>query len=553
MRRRFVMALTVCVLAGGLAPGAARAGAAADEQELRQAGIATDGPGLLAFFRNRTVDGTDQERIRATIRRLGDDSFTAREQASRQLVALGPRARQALREAVKDPDVEIARRAQECLRQIEEGASAGVVAAAARLLAHRRPDGAAEALLNYLPSAEEEEVAAEVRAALGDLAVRDGKAEPALVRGLGDPHPVKRAAAGEALARARAAEELPAVRKLLADPDGRVRLRVGLALAETREKEAVPALIRLIDQLPGEDTGPVEELLCRLAGERAPAPPPGADAAARRRYREAWEGWWKEHQMAVDAARLGEVARTLGYTLVVLLDRNLVMELDGGNRPLWQIAADFPLDAQLVDGGGHVLIAEHNANRVTERDHKGEVKWEFKVEAPLAAQRLANGHTFVATRDRLLEVDKDGKEVFSHTRPGGENIMKAAKLPNGDIVCITQLGVTRCLRLKPDGKDFKEAKSFGVDVRYSGGRIDVLPNGNVLVAETTNNRILEHDATGRVVREFDVEQPIAAVRLANGHTLVTSMSQHRAVELDRAGKEVWQFKSSTRVTRAFRR
>jgi hypothetical protein len=31
------------------------------------------------------------------------------------------------------------------------------------------------------------------------------------------------------------------------------------------------------------------------------------------------------------------------------------------------------------------------------------------------------------------------------------------------------------------------------------------------------------------------------------------MSLHRAVELDRTGKEVWEFKSDTRVTRAFRR
>jgi outer membrane protein assembly factor BamB len=81
----------------------------------------------------------------------------------------------------------------------------------------------------------------------------------------------------------------------------------------------------------------------------------------------------------------------------------------------------------------------------------------------------------------------------------------------------------------------------------------VLPNGNALVPELGNNRVVEYDPDGKTVREFTVEQPIAAVRLPNGHTLVTSMTQHRAIELDRTGKEVWEFKHATRVTRALRR
>jgi hypothetical protein len=56
-----------------------------------------------------------------------------------------------------------------------------------------------------------------------------------------------------------------------------------------------------------------------------------------------------------------------------------------------------------------------------------------------------------------------------------------------------------------------------------------------------------------VVWQVPFNQPIAAVRLANGNTLVTSYNQKRAVELDRAGKEVWEYKTDTRVTRAFRR
>jgi hypothetical protein len=557
MRHRIFLGLGVCLLVAGPAASARGEEAAArDEQALREAGIPADGPGLLAFFRNRTIDGGDEGRLKALVKQLGDDSFTLREQASRQLVSVGARAKKVLKEALENKDVEVARRAQECLRMIDQGASTAVVGSAVRVLARRRPAGAVEVLLNYLPSADDEMLAQEVRAALGDLAVRDGKADPALVAALADASPLRRGAAGLALARARAAEHLPAVRKLLADPDARVRLRVALALSTGREKDAVPVLIRLLDQLPAEEVGLVEDLLFRLAGEKAPAELPGADEGSRRRYREAWEGWWKEAEAKIDPAQLEAAARTLGFTLVVLLDLNQVIDLDASNRPRWQIEGlSLPLDVQLLPGEQRVLIAEHDGNRVTERDLKGAVKWEVKLESPLAAQRLPNGNTFIATRDSLVEVDKDGKVVFTYTRPGGERFMKAVKLRNGEIACVTQLGVARYVRLAPDGKDFKEVRSFGVDVRTSGGRIDVLPNGNVLIPELGNNRVVEYDAAGKVVRELEVEQPIAAVRLPNGHTLVTSMTQHRAVELDRAGKEVWDYRhpSGTRVTRALRR
>ncbi len=64
---------------------------------------------------------------------------------------------------------------------------------------------------------------------------------------------------------------------------------------------------------------------------------------------------------------------------------------------------------------------------------------------------------------------------------------------------------------------------------------------------------MEQDAQGKVVWEVDFSMPIVATRLPNGNTLVTSFNQQRAVELDPHGKEVWQYKTETRVTRAWRR
>ena len=167
---------------------------------------------------------------------------------------------------------------------------------------------------------------------------------------------------------------------------------------------------------------------------------------------------------------------------------------------------------------------------------------------PIMAQRLPNGNTFIATRQQLLEVDKAGKQVFTYSRPNGEMFMRAQKLRNGDIACVTAGSIF--IRMDSTGK---ELLTFPVDVRTSGGRIDVLPDGRVLVPQMANNRVVEQDAQGKVTWEATFEQPIAAVRLPNGNTLVTSYSEHRAVELDRGGKQVWEYRADTRVTRAWRR
>src|SRR5262249_28874586 len=61
---------------------------ARDEQVLKEAKVATDGPGLLEFFRKRTLDDAAEDKIKGLIRQLGDDAFEVREQASGQLVAI---------------------------------------------------------------------------------------------------------------------------------------------------------------------------------------------------------------------------------------------------------------------------------------------------------------------------------------------------------------------------------------------------------------------------------------------------------------------------------
>src|SRR5262249_46961069 len=66
---------------------------AEDEKTLHTARVATDGPALLAYFRERTLSDPERERLAGLIRQLGDEAFPVREQATQDLERAGRRAR----------------------------------------------------------------------------------------------------------------------------------------------------------------------------------------------------------------------------------------------------------------------------------------------------------------------------------------------------------------------------------------------------------------------------------------------------------------------------
>src|ERR1700722_19516606 len=89
-----------CLLVALTAPAVLAVDSVTDDEELvKQAGVDTDGPTLLEFFKKRTVDAGDGGRTTKQIADLGREELATRESASAHLAALGPRARQFLKEA----------------------------------------------------------------------------------------------------------------------------------------------------------------------------------------------------------------------------------------------------------------------------------------------------------------------------------------------------------------------------------------------------------------------------------------------------------------------
>jgi HEAT repeat protein len=551
---RILLVATLIVFPGTLDNAAGDEAATPDAQALREVGVATDGPALVDFLRKRSLLAGDEEKIAVLVRQLGSSSYKVRSKATAALVARGSATLSALDRVLQDPDLEVARRAEQAMRRIrDKDTGPAVTIAAVRLLLVKKPPAAVETLLAFLPYAENDGVAEEVRSVLAALAAVKGQPDKVLVAALGEKHPVKRAAAAEALCQAGLLKELPAIRKLLADPEPSVRLRVALALAGAREKQAIPVLIDLLGQANGAQAYLAQDFLYRLAEDTAPTLSPGIDAASRARCRQAWTAWWRKQRDKIDLAKLSQKPRLLGYTVLVFLDLGRIEERDASGKQRWEVQGlQLPLDVQLLPGK-RLLVTEHGASRITERNRKGTILWQKKIATPLMAQRLPNGNTFIGSRTELVEVDRSGKQVFSFAPRNGELFMRAQKLRNGDLACVLtdEMGNgAKFARLDTNGK---EIYSFPVNVSTYGGRIEVLPNGQVLVPEMHLNRVVLYDKTGKSVWNARVLQPVAAVRLANGNTLVTTYNQNRAIELDKEGEEAAQFKADTRVNRAWRR
>jgi HEAT repeat protein len=508
-----------------------------------------DGPGLLAALRKQTPSDTDREKIISLIRLLNEEGET-RQNAIEQLTGFGPLAFSMVRQAAR-PEEKTKNVAALVLKNLEKKESLPNVVDLARLLKLRKPPGAVEALLTYLPAAEEEAVD-EVCSTLASLGVVDGKPDGALVAALSDKVGARRAGAAVALVRARVKDSLPTIQKLLQDPEPSVRLQVALALIPQGQKDAVPVLIELIAQLPVNQGWEAENLLYRLAEDKAPTTML-SDDASRKKCRDAWAGWWKANAAKVDLAKLDTDSHFLGYTLVVSTGvrgrgDGQVMELGRDGKPRWQIEGlIYPLDAHVV-GNNRVLVTEYSANQVTERTFKGEILWKKDAPMPLACQRLPNGNTFIACQNQVLELDRTGKEAVSIPRPS-HDVMAAQKLRNGQIVLLTNNG--SLTRLDATGKETSSVALHAMQIL--GGSIDVLPNGHVLVPQYRTNKIVEYDAEGKVAWEATVNRPISAYRLPNGHTLVGTMYPGQVIDLDRTGKTISEKKIDGRLMKARRR
>jgi HEAT repeat protein len=555
MFSRKVLLLSGLCLALGAAL-AARSGPSAeddtlkdDEKLLRGQDFGTDAAGLLAFLQIRTASTAGQQRMDDLIRQLGHRSFSKRSKAEKELLKYGPLARRRLHQALEHPDLEIADRARKCLAKIDNGPGPYLATAAVHLLARRKPAGAVEALLAYIPWVDDTAVEEEVLTALRTLGVRKHQPEASLVKAAADPQPARRAAAGFVLGRLKNPAHKAAVARLLKDKDPGVRYRTAQALFAAKDREGVAALINLLGDAPTELANRVEALLLHIAGEKVPSIARGGDSAAeRKQWRGAWARWWKENGARIDLTRIAEQPSYLHLTVLPEMHANKVWECGSDGKERWRLTdLRTPIDAHALPTG-RVLVAEMDGDRVTERDRKGKIHWQFAIKRPVACQRLPNGNTYIGTNHKVMVVTPGGKEVFAYSPEADFYIHSSHRMPNGHVVLLSMTGLVR--EVNAAGK---VVRSFQMD--RAGGRnwsgLVGLPGNRYLVTDCSKGEVFEVDTAGKTRWQFQMGAANYAIRLPNGNTLVASGKG--AFEINRDGKTVWKRITDTSLWRVHQR
>jgi hypothetical protein len=518
--------------------------AAGDDAFLKEHKIGLDADSLVGFFQKRTLTDADRTRLEKLVKQLGDNAFVAREQAQRDLIAAGPTALPILKPACNDPDLEIARRAARSMEAIESGERDGLPAAAVRALARRKPEGGDSALLAYLPFAADDRVEDEILTALLALHPADREPTPALLEAQKDEQPLRRAAAIYVLGRRPEKKHRAEAKRLLADADARVRLRAAQALIGSTDKSAIPTLIALLNDPAEPIRSRAEDLLFRLAGETPPEASAGTTDETRAAYRKAWEAWWRDNGEKIDVAVAMHGPVLLRRTLGIEFNTNRVWECGANGKVIWDVKAEGPMDAQVLPGN-RVLIAESGAGRVTERDFKGKILWEFKPGGePINCRRLASGNTWIGLRNGFTEVTRDGKA--QPTREIAGTLHAIRRLPNGRVVYLTNTGLIG--EVSAAGKPIR---TLQLTNEGTWGDVDMLPNGNFLVANYGTSFVREVDPSGKKVWEVTGTAACGIERLPNGKLLIAC--PERAADIDHAGKVLWEFKSVGYVRRSHRR
>jgi HEAT repeat protein len=616
--------------------------ASLDEQILQAAKLPSDTPGLLEFFRLRSLHDGDGPYLKKLVQQLGGESFKEREQASKELLLRGPIALPYLQEALKTGQLEVIRRAEGLIRAIEALGPEQPVAAA-RLLTQRRAHGAIAALLGYLATAQDEWVEDEIVACLGQLAVKEGAVDDALLSALQGPAPAQRGAAAYVLGRRADTSAREAVRQRLADANVQVRQQAAAGLTGKRLPHSVrdatafdrtllkthnvpadePALLDFLRQrtLGDDDVARLRRLIRELGDasytvraeasrqlvkEGTPAlvflkeAEAKGDAEVTRRARLCIDDIKKGpgpalpiaviHQLALPPAREHSPAAAirvlLGY--VPFADDEAV-EDEAINALTLLCAREEKIDPLLPLALADAAPARRGAaaavlGRVGTREHLPAMR--RLLQDPAAQVRFRAAQGLLAAKDKagvpaliaLLQAMPHGQlwqvEDQLH-RIAGEQAppasvadgspaarARAAKLwdqwwlSRGSQLDLTRVGGGEAflgLYLiceydsavgMPGGQIWETAGDGQPRWKVSGllGAMDaqLLPNGRVLVAENSVNRVTERDKDSNIVWEHRIQgqgNPIACQRLPNGNTFIATYNH--VMELSPEGRTVY--------------
>ena len=196
-------------------------------------------------------------------------------------------------------------------------------------------------------------------------------------------------------------------------------------------------------------------------------------------------------------------------------------------------------------------------------ERKGQMKKEIPttysppgmLDWPCSVERLSNGNTLITDAgywsgfgSEILEVDLIGRIVWRYSN--GLVFAHSSKvLKNGNIL-VSDTWNNRILEIDRKGNIISSSEKWGKGSgTLSDGSHLRYPNdaeeterGAILISDRNNDRIIEVDKKGNIVWKYTkLKHCHDADRLSNGNTIVASSDQNKVIEINPRGDIVWSY------------
>jgi Mal s 1 allergenic protein-like len=235
-------------------------------------------------------------------------------------------------------------------------------------------------------------------------------------------------------------------------------------------------------------------------------------------------------------------------------------------RPTALILAVFASPLFAAEPGHRLLAADREKGHVCILAADGKVEWEFPNKHDVHdLWLLPNGNVLTHTSPtNVVEVNAKKEIVWKYeAKPkagykGRVEIHAFQRLADGNTM-VAESGNARIVEVDKDAKIVKE---IPLTVKNPSAHSDTrmvrkLESGNYLVCHEHDGCVREYDGTGKVVWEYALDlngrpkspghgpeghgtEVYGAVRLANGNTLIAGGNNNRVLEVTPDKKIVWQ-------------
>jgi hypothetical protein len=215
-------------------------------------------------------------------------------------------------------------------------------------------------------------------------------------------------------------------------------------------------------------------------------------------------------------------------------------------------------------------MIDQRHNGIIRIDRKGKVVWHYgydleqKLSRPQYIQ--VTSHSLVITdtgNSRILEVSRLDKELLNEIKGPFQSRLNhprsARILTNGNYLIADQYN-QRLIEVSPDNQIVWSFQSE--ELVASPQYVEELPGGDILFVDALLNRVTQINRQGQVrwyygsvlkghprVRQDRLFGPGFATHLSNGHTLIADTRHHRVFEVDSQGRQLWEYIGHARSNR----